>query len=66
MSDQSRIADLEAALSRCIRASRQYAEREYQPRFYGLHMLTLRECEDVLRDTHPARVDSGREHIEGK
>ena len=52
MSDQqqARIVELEAALSRCINASRQYAEREYMPRFYAMHMLTLRECEDVLRE----------------
>ena len=54
---EARVRELEAALSRAINASRQYAESERLQPHYALHMLTLRECEDVLRDTAPRREE---------
>lgn len=44
-----RVRALEAALSRAINASRQYAQASYEQPRYAFHMATLNECQEVLR-----------------
>jgi len=64
---EARVRDLEAALNRAINSARQYAQTDRAERNYAFYMLTLRECEDVLRDTTPAegffaRGEDGQYH----